>query len=93
MRTLKPLDTDCILNSVAKTGRIVIAEESHQTGSIAAEIAAVLLEKGYDTLDAPLARVCLPDEPIYFAPEKEQAQLPSASRIKKAVLDILAVSG
>jgi len=84
LRTLKPLDKETIFGSVEKTGRILIAEESPAAGSISSEIAALLLEEAYDLIDAPLQRVTLPEEPIYFAPHLEAAQLPRAAKIVTA---------
>src|SRR5215813_6596902 len=63
-RTLTPLDEDAILTSVAKTNRVVITDEGHMRGGAAADIAAIIAEKGFDSLDAPVKRVSSLDVPI-----------------------------
>lgn len=63
LRTLKPLDQETLLNSVRKTGRVVVAEEGYKTGGIGAEIAALIAEEAIDYLDGPIIRVAAPDVP------------------------------
>jgi acetoin:2,6-dichlorophenolindophenol oxidoreductase subunit beta len=89
-RTLVPLDHDAILESVAKTNRLVIADEAHLCGSAASEIAAMVADKGFDLLDAPIKRVAALDFPIPFSPPLEKAVIPSADRIEKTIRDLLA---
>jgi len=84
-RTLSPLDEDAILESVAKTGVLVITDESPPRCSIAADIAAMVSEKGFDLLDAPVRRVTSPHAPVPFSPPLEQAYAPSAEAIAAAV--------
>ncbi len=62
-RTLKPLDEEIILNSVKKTGRLIIADTGWKTGGVSAEIAALVAEKGFDYLKAPIRRVASQDVP------------------------------
>lgn len=84
-RTLIPLDKDAILKSVAKTGKLVIVHEEVKTSGFGGEIAAIVAEEGFDYLDAPIKRVAAPDTPIPFSPVLEQAYIPSAEKIIKAV--------
>jgi pyruvate/2-oxoglutarate/acetoin dehydrogenase E1 component len=84
-RTLVPLDKDLILESVRKTGRLVIVEEDNLTGGWAADIAAIVAEEAFFWLDAPIKRVSAPDTPVPFAPVMEQFYVPSAERIVDAV--------
>jgi len=87
-RTLVPLDKRSILESVAKTGRLIIADEAHVTGSAASEIAAVVADEGFDYLDAPIKRVASADVPIPFAPALEAAVIPGAERIADAAREL-----
>jgi len=85
LRTLRPLDTAAVLASLAKTNRLVIAEEGWPVCSIAAEIMAVCMEQGFDHLDAPVLRVCDEDVPLPYAANLEKAALIDAARIAAAV--------
>lgn len=84
-RTLKPLDQETLLASVKKTGKLVIVQEAPKTGGFAGEIAAIMVEEGFDYLDAPVKRVCAADVPSPFSPVLEKAYLPSAEKVVKAV--------
>jgi pyruvate/2-oxoglutarate/acetoin dehydrogenase E1 component len=84
-RTLVPLDRELLLESVRKTGRLVIVEEDNLTGGWAAELAAIVAEEAFDWLDAPIKRVSAPDTPVPFAPVMEQFYVPSAERVVVAV--------
>ncbi|MFN2165515.1 MAG: transketolase C-terminal domain-containing protein, partial [Anaerolineae bacterium] len=84
-RTLVPLDRDMILNSVKKTGRLVVVEEDNQTGGWAADIVAQVAEEAFFWLDAPIKRVSAPDTPPPFAPVMEQFYVPSTERVVAAV--------
>jgi pyruvate/2-oxoglutarate/acetoin dehydrogenase E1 component len=88
-RTLAPLDEETLLNSVAKTRRVVIVDNSHRTGSVASEIAAVLVEQAFASLKAPVQRVTTPQVQIPYSTALETALYPSAERIVAAVKDIL----
>ncbi|HYB92417.1 MAG TPA: pyruvate dehydrogenase complex E1 component subunit beta [Candidatus Binataceae bacterium] len=88
-RTLIPLDEDAILASVAKTNRVVIADEGHYRGGAAADIAAIIAEKGFDYLDAPIARVTSLDVPIPFSPPLERAAVADAARVEAAIRRVL----
>ena len=88
LRTLRPLDTDTVLTSLAKTNRIVVAEEGWPTCGIASEIAAVVMEKGFDDLDAPVLRVCNEDVPLPYAANLEKLALITADKIVAAVKQV-----
>ncbi len=85
LRTLRPLDRGAILNSLAKTNRLVVAEEGWPTCSIASEVIAICMEDGFDDLDAPVLRVCNEDVPLPYAANLEKLALIDASRIAAAV--------
>jgi pyruvate dehydrogenase E1 component beta subunit len=84
LRTLRPLDREAILASLAKTNRLVIAEEGWPTCSIAAEVMALCMEDGFDHLDAPVLRVCNEDVPLPYAANLEALALIDAGRIAEA---------
>jgi pyruvate dehydrogenase E1 component beta subunit len=88
-RTLVPLDKQLIIESVKKTGRVVIMDEESITGSAAAEIAASIGEEAFDFLDAPIKRVCAPDTPIPFSPILEQFWMPDEEDMIRAVIEIM----
>ena len=88
-RSLVPLDKDLILNSVRKTGRLVLVEEDNLTGGWAAEVAAIVAEEALMWLDAPVKRVSAPDVPVPFAPILEQAYVPNEDDIVSAVRSLL----
>ncbi|MBY9061609.1 pyruvate dehydrogenase complex E1 component subunit beta [Sphingomonas yunnanensis] len=85
LRTLRPLDTKTVLKSLAKTNRLVVVEEGWPTCSIASEIAAVVMEQGFDDLDAPVLRVTNEDVPLPYAANLEKLALISADKIVAAV--------
>jgi pyruvate/2-oxoglutarate/acetoin dehydrogenase E1 component len=84
-RTLVPLDKELILESVRKTGRLVIVEEDNLTGGWAGDIVAIVAEEAFFWLDAPIKRVSAPDTPVPFAPVMEQFYVPSEERVIEAV--------
>ncbi len=88
-RTLVPLDRRTILDSVAKTGRLVIADDSHRTCGAAAEIAAGVADEGFGFLKAPIKRVTRLDVPIPYSEPLEKYVLPNKDRICQAVRDTL----
>jgi pyruvate dehydrogenase E1 component beta subunit len=85
LRTLRPLDRQAILDSLAKTNRLVIAEEGWPVCSIASEVMAICMEDGFDHLDAPVLRVCDEDVPLPYAANLEKLALIDAGRIAEAV--------
>jgi pyruvate dehydrogenase E1 component beta subunit len=84
-RTLVPLDKELILESVRKTGRLVIVEEDTLTGGWAGDLAAIVADEAFWYLDAPIKRVSAPDIPPPFAPVMEQFYVPSVERVVEAV--------
>jgi pyruvate/2-oxoglutarate/acetoin dehydrogenase E1 component len=90
VRSLSPIDYGTIGQSVKKTGRVVIVEEGPKTGGVGAEIAASLLERFGDHLQAPILRVASPDVPVPFSPVLENAYPPDVPRIAEAVRQISA---
>ncbi len=89
-RTLVPLDREGMLASVAKTGRVVIADEGHLRGGAAGDLAAIIIDDGFDLLNAPIKRVTALDVPIPFSPPLEGYVLPDEDKIKAAVRAVLA---
>ncbi|HTG38733.1 pyruvate dehydrogenase complex E1 component subunit beta [Sphingomonas sp.] len=85
LRTLRPLDTATVLKSLKKTNRMVVVEEGWPTCSIASELAAVAMEKGFDDLDAPVLRVTNEDVPLPYAANLEKLALVDVARVIKAV--------
>jgi 2-oxoisovalerate dehydrogenase E1 component beta subunit len=83
LATLKPIDTDSILGSVAKTGRCIVVHEAPRTGGVGAEIAALLAERGLTSLLAPVQRVAGWDT-VMPLPRLEHAYMPSVARIVEA---------
>jgi pyruvate dehydrogenase E1 component beta subunit len=81
LRTLRPLDHNAVITSLAKTNRLVIVEEGWPTCSIASEICAVVMEQGFDLLDAPVLRVTNEDVPLPYAANLERAALIDAARV------------
>jgi len=87
-RTIRPLDIDTIIESVKKTNRIVVAEESHPVCSVNAEISAQVMEKAFDYLDAPVKRVSGADVPMPYAKNLEQLAVPDVQQIIAAVREV-----
>lgn len=85
LRTLVPLDSGTILESVKKTGRVVVAIEEPRTCGVAAEIGTLVAEQAFQFLKAPVARVCMPDVPIPFNPELERFVIPQSQDIEQAI--------
>ena len=89
-RTTSPLDEDSILESVAKTGRLVVIDESPPRCSLAADIAALVASKGFRTLRAPVGQVTCPHTPVPFAPNLEDEFMPNPRRIEETARAVLA---
>jgi len=87
-RTLVPLDKKAMINSVKKTGRLVIVTEDCKTAGVSAELSAIIAEEAIDYLDAPIKRVTMTDTPIPFSPTLEQHVIPSEKSISEAVKEI-----
>jgi pyruvate dehydrogenase E1 component beta subunit len=84
LRTLRPMDTATIVESVKKTSRIVVVEEGWPQSGVAAEVAARVMEQAFDWLDAPLARVSGKDVPMPYAANLEKLALPSVAEVVEA---------
>jgi pyruvate dehydrogenase E1 component beta subunit len=84
LRTLRPLDKQAVLTSLAKTNRLIVAEEGWPTCSIASEIISICMEEGFDHLDAPVLRVCNEDVPLPYAANLEKLALIDPARIAEA---------
>ncbi len=89
LRSLRPLDGDTILESVAKTHRAVVVDEGWRSGSLAAEVSARIMEGAFYELDAPVARVCSREVPVPYAKHLEDAVLPQAETIARAASELL----
>lgn len=92
-RSYSPLDTDTILTSVRKTGRLVIVDESYPRCSLATDIAALVASDAFEALRAPIMRVTAPHAPIPFSPVLEDAYIPSVQRICDAVEKVMTAAG
>jgi pyruvate dehydrogenase E1 component beta subunit len=88
LRTLKPMDTETLVESVKKTGRAVTVEEGWAQSGVGAEIAARLMEHAFDYLDAPVARVTGKDVPMPYAANLEKLALPSAAEVVEAAKSV-----
>jgi pyruvate dehydrogenase E1 component beta subunit len=93
LRTLRPLDADTVLTSVAKTHRALIVDEGWRTGSFAAEISARIMERGFYELDAPVQRVCSAEVPLPYPRHLEDAALPQPASIAAAARAMLGRDG
>ena len=90
MRTISPWDREMIYESVKKTSRVVLVQESSKTGGVMAEVAASITEELFDYLDAPVSRICGLDVPaIPFAPPMEHFFLPNAEKISRVVKKVM----
>jgi pyruvate dehydrogenase E1 component beta subunit len=85
LRVLRPLDLQTVLESVRKTRRAVVVDENWRSGGLAAEVMARIMEQGFYDLDAPVARVCTEEVPIPYPRHLEEAALPQADKIVRAV--------
>ncbi|WP_428773912.1 pyruvate dehydrogenase (acetyl-transferring) E1 component subunit alpha [Vibrio sp.] len=84
LRSLRPLDTETIVASIAKTHRAVVIDEGWYSGSLAGEVSAVIMEQAFWHLDAPVARVCSEEVPIPYPQHLEQAAIPQSDKIVRA---------
>jgi len=89
LRTLRPLDTDTILASVAKTHRAVVIDEGWKSVGLSAEVSARIMERAFYELDAPVARICSREVPMPYARHLEQAALPQVQAIVQAAREVL----
>jgi pyruvate/2-oxoglutarate/acetoin dehydrogenase E1 component len=88
-RTLKPLDTETIVNSVKKTSRAVVIDEGYLSYGVTAEIASIIADEAFDYLDAPVKRIGATDVPVPFAPVLEFATIPTEQMVVETVKGLL----
>jgi len=88
LRTLRPLDSAAILESLSRTNRLIVAEEGWPVCSIASEVVAICMDQGFDHLDAPVLRVCNEDVPLPYAANLEKQALIDAGRIVAAAKQV-----
>jgi pyruvate dehydrogenase E1 component beta subunit len=89
LRTLRPLDDQAILDSVARTHRAVVLDEGWRSGSLSAEVSARIMEQAFYELDAPVARVCSAEVPMPYAAHLERAALPQAESVVAAARELV----
>lgn len=89
LRTIRPLDTETILESVKKTNRLVIVEEQWPFGSVSSEISYRVQNDAFDYLDAPVKRICSADTNMHYAPNLVAAYLPDVARTVKLVKEVM----
>jgi pyruvate/2-oxoglutarate/acetoin dehydrogenase E1 component len=90
LRTVQPLDEDAVLASARKTGKVLVAHEATRSCGAGAEVAALVSERAFEDLDAPIRRLTTPDVPIPFSPPLEQHVLPQLDDMKEACRELLA---
>lgn len=88
-RTLSPLDEETILSSVSKTGRLIVIDEANPRCSAAADISALVADKGFDYLDGPIKLITAPHCPVPFSPALEDLYLPTPEKVLKAAAEII----
>jgi pyruvate/2-oxoglutarate/acetoin dehydrogenase E1 component len=88
-RTTSPLDEETILESIGATGRLLVVDESNPRCSVASEIAAVVAERAFRDLKAPIRRVTAPHTPVPFSPVLENAYIPSSAAIEAAAMELV----
>jgi pyruvate/2-oxoglutarate/acetoin dehydrogenase E1 component len=88
-RTIVPLDKATIMESIKKTGRLLVADEGPKTCGVAAEISAIVAEEGLYYLKAPVHRVCSPDTPVPFSPPLEKAYIPDEKNLLPAIKHLM----
>src|SRR6201995_2846963 len=89
LRSLVPLDEEAVLDSVERCSKVVILDEANSTCAAGAQVAALIAERGFESLDGPVVRVATPDVPIPFSPPLEQAVLPGVDRVREACRELL----
>ena len=90
LRSIRPLDIDTVLASVAKTHRVLIVEEQKPFASVGSQLAFMIQKEAFDELDAPIHRVTTVDAPAIYSPPVEVEQLPNPQRVIRAALEVLA---
>ncbi len=90
LRSLVPLDSDAILESVRKTSKVVVLHEATRSCGVGAEVCALIAQEAFEDLDGPVVRVTAPDTPIPFSPPLERAVLPQTDDVREACRELLA---
>lgn len=90
LRTIAPWDQETVLNSVEKTGRLIVIDESNPHNNTATDIASVVADKAFDYLDGPIKTVCAPNTPVPFAANLEKAYIPDADKVLKVAEELIA---
>jgi 2-oxoisovalerate dehydrogenase E1 component beta subunit len=88
LRSLKPLDSEAILTSARKTGKVLVVHAATQMAGLGGEIAALIAEQAFEWLDAPVRRLGAPDVPVPFSPPLEDAYRPNAEKIFQAAVEL-----
>jgi 2-oxoisovalerate dehydrogenase E1 component beta subunit len=90
LRSILPYDEEAILESVAKTGRAIVLHEATRTGGVGGEFAALIADRAFDYLDAPVKRVASIDAPVPYSPPLESFFLPNRDKVLAAARELLA---
>ncbi|WP_213422657.1 alpha-ketoacid dehydrogenase subunit beta [Bhargavaea massiliensis] len=90
LRTIAPWDQKTVIESVKKTGRLIVIDESNPHNNTATDIAAVVADKAFDYLDGPIKTVCAPNTPVPFAANLERAYIPDAEKVLRVADEIIA---
>jgi len=89
LRTVWPFDRDAVLESVAKTSKLLVLQEASRSLGVAGQILSLVARESFESLDAPPVLVAPPDTPVPFAPELEDAYLPSVASVRRALEELL----
>jgi pyruvate/2-oxoglutarate/acetoin dehydrogenase E1 component len=89
LRSVLPWDKQAVLESVAKTSKVLVLHEDTRTGGFGAEIAATIAEEAFEQLDAPVKRIAAPDTPVPFSPPLEKAFIPQVEDVKKGLEELI----
>ncbi len=90
LRSLVPLDKECILEAVGRINKVILLHEDTRTGGMAGEIAAIIVEEAFDDLDGPIVRVTAPDTPVPYAASLEDAFIPQVEDVVRAARELFA---
>ncbi|HET9986145.1 MAG TPA: alpha-ketoacid dehydrogenase subunit beta [Longimicrobiales bacterium] len=90
LRTLVPLDREMVLDSVRKTGKVVLVHEDNRTGGFGGELSAIIASEAFEFLDGPIRRVTAPDTPVPYSPPLEDFHRPGVDDVVAAVRELLA---
>jgi 2-oxoisovalerate dehydrogenase E1 component beta subunit len=88
LRTLVPWDREAVLESAAKTSKVLVLHEDTRTGGFGAEIAATIAEEAFEDLDGPVKRIAAPDAPVPFSPPLEKAFIPQVEDVVAGIKDL-----